>query len=82
MIQKAIPVQQIKNPNQMTGLLKKRTLLCQARVLVRRGRWLLGNFALFSIIEKLWVPGASVVLHSPAGLRLPKPWAGEQQGSA
>lgn len=72
MIQKAIPVQQIKNPNQMTGFLKKRTLLCQAQVLVRQGRRLLGNFTLFSIIEKLWVPGALLVLHSRVGLRLPK----------
>lgn len=51
----------------MTGFLKKRTLLCGARALVRQGRRLLGNFALFSIIEKLWVPGGLLVLHSPAG---------------
>lgn len=50
-------------------------MLCGAGALVRRGRRLLGNFALFSIIEKLWVPEALLVLHSPAGLRLPKPWA-------
>lgn len=49
----------------MTGFLKNRTLHCQApKVLVRRGRWLLGNFTQFSIIEKLQVPG---LLHNPAG---------------
>lgn len=79
MIQKAIPVQQIKNPNQMTGFLKKRMLLCQARVLVRRGRWLLGNFALFSIIEKLWVPGVLVVLHSLQGYDYPNLGPGSDQ---
>lgn len=59
----------------MTRFLKKRTLLCGARALVRWGRQLLGNFTLFSIIEKLWVPGVLLMLHSPAGLKLPKPWA-------
>lgn len=43
----------------MTGLLKNKTLHCQAKkALVRQRRWLLGNFTQFSIIEKLWVPGA------------------------
>lgn len=57
----------------MTRFLKMRTSFCGARALVRWGRRLLGNFALFSIIEKLWVPGVLLMLHSPVGLRLPKP---------
>lgn len=56
MIQKVIKIKQIKNLNQMTGLLKNRTLHCQAKkALVRQRRWLLGNFTQFSIIEKLRV---------------------------
>lgn len=53
----------------MTGSLKNRTLHCQAKkALVRRGRWLLGNFTQFSIIEKLGVPGAfKWVLRNPVG---------------
>jgi hypothetical protein len=71
MIQKAIKIQQM-NLNQMTGFLKNRALQhCQVKVeLVRRGRRLLGNFTQFSIIEKLWVPGAIVGVAQSSGVKV------------
>lgn len=63
----------------MTGFLKNRILHGQAkRAFVRRGRRLLGNFTQFSIIEKLWVPGA---FGGCCTTLRGQDWSGDSEGS-